>query len=180
MTVLDELLATLVQDAPVSEVRTCVHWTAVVSKHCGLASTLHYERHPHGHVAVRDVGSLHQRSALELAQYAKSERLLEASIGMAAINSLMDVDEERCVELNAADWLAEQGHGKKVAIIGSFPFTPRLRRKVGQLWVLERHPAAGERGTEEASEILPQADVVAITGTSLINHTFDIESVIDQ
>jgi uncharacterized protein (DUF4213/DUF364 family) len=173
MSVLHDLLASLVGDAPVREVRTCVHWTAVVSKHCGLASTLHSERHPHGHVSVRGVGSLHEQSALELAQYAKSNRLLEASIGMAAINSLLDVDEEQCVELNAAAWLAERGRGKKVVIVGSFPFISRLREEVDELWVLERHPAEGERGAEEASDIIPQADVVAITGTSLINHTFE-------
>lgn len=173
MSVLDDLLASLVQDAPVREVRTCVHWTAVVSKGCGLASTLHHEQHPHGHVSVRGVGNLHERSGLELAQYAKSDRLLEASIGMAAINSLLDVDEKRCVELNAEAWLTERGHGKKVAIVGSFPFVPRLRGKVDELWVLERHPVQGEWGAEEASNIIPQADVVAITGTSLINHTFE-------
>lgn len=173
MSVLDDLLASLVEDAPVSEVRTCVHWTAVVSKHCGLASTLHYEQHPHGHMVVRGVGGLHERSALELAQYANSDRLLEASIGMAAINSLLEVDKERCVELNAAAWLAERGCGKKVAIVGSFPFVPGLREKVDELWVLERHPAKGEWGPEETSDIIPRADVVAITGTSLINHTFE-------
>jgi uncharacterized protein (DUF4213/DUF364 family) len=173
MSVLDDLLASLVGDAPVREVCTCVHWTAVVSRYCGLASTLHSERHPHGHMVVRGVGSLHERSALELAQYAKSERLLEASIGMAAINSLLDVDEERCVELNAAAWLAERGRGKKVAIVGSFPFVGRLRQEADELWVLERHPMEGERGAGEASYILPQADVVAITGTSLVNRTFE-------
>jgi uncharacterized protein (DUF4213/DUF364 family) len=98
---------------------------------------------------------------------------LEASIGVAAINSLLDVDEERCVELNAEAWLAERGRGKRVAIAGSFPFVPRLRDKVGQLWVLERHPSEGELFSDEASRVLPQADVVAITGTALINHTLD-------
>ncbi len=171
MSVLGALLSSLVEDAPVQEVRTCVHWTAVVSKHCGLASTGHQEQHPHGQVSVRGVGSLHERSALELAQYVKSDRLLEASIGMAAVNSLLEVDEKRCVELNAAAWLAERGRGKKVAIVGSFPFVPKLERTTDKLWVLERHPTGAERDAAQASEIIPQADVVAITGASLINHT---------
>ena len=173
MSVLDDLLASLKEDARVKEVRACVHWTAVVSKHCGLASTTRDEGHPHGHVSVRGVGSLHERSALELAQYAKSERLLEATIGVAAINSLLDVDEERCVELNAEAWLAERGRSRKVAIVGSFPFAPRLQDKVGKLWVLERRPAEGQWDAEQASDILPEADVVAITGTALINHSLE-------
>jgi uncharacterized protein (DUF4213/DUF364 family) len=119
------------------------------------------------------VGSLHQQTALELAQLARSKSLLEASIGVAAINSLLDVPEERCVELNAEDWLTERGRGKRVAIVGSFPFVPRLRGKVGELWVLERHPSEGELLAEEASKVIPQADVVAITGTALINRTLD-------
>jgi uncharacterized protein (DUF4213/DUF364 family) len=173
MGVLDDLLASLTGDAPVQEVRTCVHWTAVVSKHCGLASSIHGESQPHGHQSVRGVGSLHQRTAKQLAQLARSENLLEASIGVAAINSLLDVDEERCVELNAADWLIERGQGKRVAIVGSFPFVSHLREKVGTLWVLERQPSEGELMAEEAGQILPEADVVAITGTALINHTLD-------
>ena len=173
MTVLDDLLASLREDAPVQEVRTCVHWTAVVSKHCGLASSIHYEQHALGHEAVRGVGSLHERSALELAQYARSDRLLEAGIGVAAINALLDVDEEKCVELNAEAWLAEHGQGRGVAVVGSFPFVPRLREKVDKLWVLERHPSEGELLAEEASHVIPQADVVAITGTALINQTLD-------
>ncbi len=173
MSVLDDLLASLGGDAAVREVRTCVHWTAVVSRHCGLASSIHYEQHPHGHESVRGVGTLHERSALELAQYATSDMLLEAGIGLAAINSLIDVDEERCVELNAGDWLAERGQGKRVAVVGSFPFIPRLREEVGELWVLERHPSEGELLAEEARNVIPQADIVAITGTALINHTLD-------
>ncbi len=173
MSLLDDLLASLREDAPVQEVRTCVHWTAVVSKRCGLASTTREERHPHGHAAVRGVGSLDERSALELAQYATSDSALEASIGVAAVNSLLDVDEERCVELNAADWLAEQGRDRKVVVVGSFPFIPRLRDEVGTLWVLERYPGEGERDAKEASDLIPQADVVAITGTALINHTLE-------
>ena len=99
--------------------------------------------------------------------------LLEASIGVAAINSLIDVDEERCVELNAETWLAERGQGKRVVVVGSFPFVPRLQGKVGELWVLERHPSEGELLAEEASKVIPRADVVAITGTALINRTLD-------
>jgi len=83
------------------------------------------------------------------------------------------VDEKRCVELNAGDWLAERGQGKRVAVVGSFPFIPRLREEVGELWVLERHPSEGELLAEEARNVIPQADIVAITGTALINHTLD-------
>ncbi len=76
----------------------------MLSKHCGLASTFH-EPHPY-HGPVKNVGSLTGLSALELAQYARSDNVLEASIGLAAINSLICVDEARCVNENALDVLA--------------------------------------------------------------------------
>jgi uncharacterized protein (DUF4213/DUF364 family) len=47
-----------------------------------------------------------------------SDSILEAAIGLASINSLIEVDTERCVELNGGDLLIEKGKGKKVAIVG--------------------------------------------------------------
>jgi uncharacterized protein (DUF4213/DUF364 family) len=42
-----------------------------------------------------------EKSVLKLAQMAHSESILEAAIGMAAINSLLEIDVERCLDLNA-------------------------------------------------------------------------------
>jgi len=171
MEILDDLLSSLDKDSPVREIHTCVFWTAVVSRHCGLASSFH-EEHPY-HRPVRDVGNLTGRSSLELAQYAKSDNLLEASIGMAAINSLIDIDEARCVEENAFDILAREGMDKKIAIVGHFPWVPRLRSVARKLWVIEQRPEEEDLPAEAAESILPQADVVGITGTSFINHTVE-------
>ena len=119
------------------------------------------------------MGHLHEKSARELAKYARSDNLLEASIGVAAINSLLAVDESRAVEVNAVEVLIEHGRGRNVALVGHFPFIPKLRPAVGQLWVLEQRPVEGEYPTEAAADLIPQADVVAITGSALINHTLD-------
>ncbi len=172
MPILDDLLASLTQDAPVRSVLVGAHWTLVCSRYGGLASTL-MGSGPHGHDPVRDVGHLHEKSARELAEYARSENPLEVSIGVAAINSLIDVDESRCVQVNAAEILSERGRGRTVALVGHFPFIPRLKSAVGRLLVIEQHPAEGEYPAEAASEILPQADIVAITGSALINSTLD-------
>jgi uncharacterized protein (DUF4213/DUF364 family) len=168
---LDELISGLGEDSAVQEIHTCVFWTAVVSRNCGLASTF-AEGHPY-HRAVRGVGSLVQKSALELAQYAKSANLLEASIGMAAINSLIDMDESRCTQENAFDILAQKGRGKNIAVVGHFPWVRSLEEVAGKLWVIEQRPQRGDLPAEAVQEILPRADVVGITGTSLINHTIE-------
>lgn len=174
MGIIDDLLASLKEDAPLREVRIGVFWTAVLSRQCGLASTLHQEgHHHHGRPPVPEAGSLLEKSALELASYARSESLLEASLGMAAINSLLEVDESICVDLNAREIILQRGAGRTVAVVGHFPFVPEIRKVASQCWVLEQSPGPGDMPTESAGEILPQADVVALTGTSLINHTFD-------
>ncbi len=169
--IIEDLLSSLKNDAPVQEVRICVFWTAVVSRYCGLASTQRGE--PHAHSAVLGSGTLTDKSALELTAFIRSDNPLEATVGMAAINSALEVDESRCVEANAAQVLRERGEDKKVALVGHFPFIDRLREGVGTLWVLEQRPAEGDLPAEMAAEILPQADVVAITGVTLINHTFE-------
>jgi len=171
--ILDDVIATLGEDAPVREVRVGPFWTVVVSRGCGLASTVGPEVHEHGAVYVGEAGSLAGRSALELSGLAHSERTLEAGIGLAAINSLLDVDEGRCVELNAGDMLIERGRGKKVGLVGHFPFVPALREAAGRLWVIELRPREGDVGAEEAETILPQVDIAAITGSAFINHTLD-------
>jgi uncharacterized protein (DUF4213/DUF364 family) len=169
--ILDDLISSLSGDSVVREVHTCVFWTAVLSKHCGLASTFH-EPHP-SHRSVRNAGSLTGLSALELAQYARSDNVLEASIGMAAINSLIDIDEAGCVEENALDVLVRKGRGKNIAIVGRFPWIPKLRTIASTLWVTEQSPREGELPAGAVEEVLPRADVVGLTGTSFINHTID-------
>ena len=173
MTILDELLARLPKGSvPVRHVLVGAHWTVVCSRHAGMAATLMAEK-PHGHSRVREVGRLEEKPAQALAELARSDDPLEASIGVAAINSLLDVDETHAQELNAAEVLAQRGRGRNVALIGHFPFIETLRPAVGQLWVIELHPMEGEYPAEAAADLLPQADVVAITGSALINHTLD-------
>lgn len=173
-TIIDDLLATLPNDpVPVRSVQIGAHWTAVSSTHCGLATTIIGDNcHDHKTV-VRDAGSLHMKSAQELAEYAKSDYPLEASIGIAAINSLLDMDEQNAVEMNASQVLMEKGAGKNVALVGHFPFIPKLRESVKNLWVLELHPTEDDYPAQSAGELIPQADIVALTASSLINHTMD-------
>ncbi len=178
MPILDELLASL-PDGTIDELLVGAFWTAVVAdvndrRQCGLASTLREDDHHHGGgPAVPDAGSLLERSARELAELARSKSPMEAAIGMAAINALLPHTPERWVTLNAEHVIAEHGAGKRVALIGHFPFIPRLREQVGVLHVLELEPKGKDLPADAAPEVIPQADVLAITGTTLINHTFD-------
>ena len=173
MKILEDLILSLKgNDSPVKSVHTCVFWTAVVSKHCGLSSTFRDEKPSHER-GVKDVGNLTRKTALELAEYARSESLLEASIGIAAINSLIDIDESKWIEKNAFEIILEKGEGENVAIVGHFPWIPKLGGKVKNLWILEQRLREGDLPAKQADRILPQCDVVGITGTSFINHTLE-------
>jgi uncharacterized protein len=172
MSLLNDLLDSLTIDAPLRSILVGVHWTLVCSRYCGLASTL-MGNEPHGHEKVRDVGTLHHKSARELAEFALSGNLLEASIGVAAINSLLDVDLSQAVEVNAGQVLVDRGAGKNIALVGHFPFIPILRQVAGQLWVIEQRPEEGEYPVEAAADLIPQAEIVALTGSAIINHTLD-------
>jgi uncharacterized protein (DUF4213/DUF364 family) len=170
---LDDLLSTLNFNARVKDVRQGPFQTAVVTRHCGLASTPHDQSHHQDAAPVNGAGTLMEKGALEIAQMAYSSSLLEAAIGMAAINSLLEVDEERCVALNAGDLLAKMGKDKKVAVIGHFPFVSQLRQVVKELWVIEQHPREGDVTESKAESLVPQADVVGITGMAFTNHTIE-------
>lgn len=160
------------EPVPVRKVIIGVHWTLVASKNCGMGSTMVGEG-PHGHSALPGVGELHTRSAQELARWVLSDNLLEASVGIAALNSLQEVDERNLVEVNAAEVIARESTGKNLVIVGHFPFVDKIRNGMKNCKVIEKKPHGDDFPEEAAREFIPQADVVAITGTAFINHTMD-------
>lgn len=147
-----------------------VHWTLVASRYCGLSSTILPDC-PHGESRVRDVGALHLKSAQELAGWVLSENTLEATLGMAAINSLLELDESRLSEVNAAEVIAKESEGRNLVVVGHFPFVKKIQPLTHNCWVIEKRPTTGEHAEDEARTFLPQADVVAITGTAFVNHS---------
>jgi hypothetical protein len=176
--VLDDLLATLT-GGTVLDVSVGCLWTAVTvrvagQRRCGLATTLRGEE-AHGRPIVSEAGHLAQLDARELAQLVRlgPASLTEASIGMAALNALLPIGESAGGELHAAEVIAQHGAGKRVALVGHFPFVDTLRQQVDTLWVLELAPHGDDLPATAAPDIVPQADVLAITGTTLINGTFD-------
>lgn len=152
------IIETLLQEvAPVAEAANPVevaigaHWTLVTIAHrgghyAGLSSTLQGgdEHHHDEAYPVRDAGRLLHSDVTKLSALARSESLLEASIGLATINALLSVNPHSGVRLNAADIVAERGAGNRVAIVGHFPFIERVRALAKTLWVLELRPQDGD------------------------------------
>lgn len=141
---------------------------------CGLAATLsNPEFHHSDRPSVRQAGHLLEMDPAELAALSESDSFTEVAIGLATINALLPRDPGWWVDMRAEDYLIQHGAGKNVALIGHFPFIERLKPSLNQLWVLELNPREGDLPAQMAPEILPQADFLAVTATTLINGTFD-------
>lgn len=173
MKILNELLSVLNLEAEVRDIRQGLFHTGVLTRNCGLAATLSRDSLRQAQPSVKEPGFLLEKNPLELARMAYSESIPEAAIGMAAINSLLDIDEGRCLNLNAGDLIAEKGEGKRVAIVGHFPFTLKLGEVAKELWVIEKNPQEGDFTEAEVENLIPQADVVGITGSAFTNHTVE-------
>ncbi len=168
------LLPGKILDVRVGYSRTAVLAETEKGLSCGLAATLANAEYEHRcKPSVSRAGELLEMNIEELVNLANSESYTEVSIGLAAINALLPVDPTTWMELNAEDYILKNAADKNVAIIGHFPFIEKIKPQLKNLWVLELNPQDGDYPAEMAPEILPQADVVAITATTLINHTFE-------
>ena len=175
--ILNDIIKKL-RDARVCEVQVGLHWTAVEverkgKRSCGLAAS-GGSSHSHSKDSeVPGAGKLQQHSGLELAQWINEDNPVRAGIGLAAINALLEHNPADWSEENAEELLSRMVADRKLAIIGHFPFTSRLRNISQELVVLELNPQPDDLPAEMASQVLPAADVIAITGMTLVNHTLE-------
>lgn len=176
MNFLPEVISSLI-DGEVEKITIGSHWTAVVvsqngNRRCGLASNP-IKDFRGDETFLKSLTKYQKRSALELCDMALKQNTPFTSIGLAAINALLPHQPERWVDRNAGEVLAKKGAGKRVALVGHFPFVPELREQVGHLDVLELRPREGDIPAEEAPRVIPQADVVAITSMAFVNGTME-------
>jgi uncharacterized protein len=174
---LRRVLDSLTRDGQLVDLRVGTHWTVAVADlanglSAGLASTQSSNAAEHGTHAVREAGLLLGRSTRELAEWIYADRETERSIGFAAMNALVEVNLSACVERNAEEIILERGRGRRVAIVGHFPFVEHVRAAAAECAVLELNPGPGDLPAARAADVLPAADVVAITGMALVNGTF--------
>jgi uncharacterized protein (DUF4213/DUF364 family) len=173
MALLDDLLEGLDErDTPVRDVRLGLRATAVWSDRLGLAYAFPRDPYAHGREGAGGAERLIDMSARELAELSRASDLESASIGIAAINSLI-AQPERLEEGEGFEVILRHGRSRHVALVGHFPFADRLRPLVRELTILELHPREGDLPASESARVLPAADVVVITASSLINHTLE-------
>lgn len=176
MSLLNDLISVL-PDGGIARVCIGPHWTAVVAggpsgRQCGLATTLRGD-HSHGEGERLPAGRLAHVPGCELAGWSESADPVRRSVGLATINALLPLDPDSWVDRNAEGVLITRGAGKRVVLVGRFPFVERVRRAVGELIVLELTPGPGELPAASAADVIPGADLVAITSMTLLNGTFE-------
>jgi uncharacterized protein (DUF4213/DUF364 family) len=178
MEILNAILAQFKEDVPVREVRRGLHWTAVVSRRCGLASTISQGNGCNNEIGDGSERAFTEMSARELARFSLHEATPMASLGLAAINSLLDVDPDRHADVDGLKLIKEMARDRNVSIIGHFPLLDDLAREAANLWIIEKQPRQGDYTEEQGKDLLPQSDIVVISSTTLINHT--LSGILDR
>ena len=171
----DDLIEAVPADSVVVDCVAGLHWCVIRSEAVGLAMAPR-----EGRGMIRHAGHIAGMKTREVAGWIKSWNLHEAALGLAAINSAINVPAkvERSwnVDLGLQEdqdvfaRLLDRLDGKKVAVIGHFRELERVAR-VCHLSILERLPEQGDLPDPACEYILPEQDFVFITGTTLINKT---------
>lgn len=133
-------------------------------------------------------GRLRGRGALQVAEEGLAGGPLRRAVGIAALNALSDTywstrDSGRYSILTAVDpiddlTLADDAH---VVVVGALvPYLRTLKRRGRPFCVLEQDPTTLKpdelpfyQPAERAPDVVPTADVLITTGTTLINGTLD-------
>jgi uncharacterized protein (DUF4213/DUF364 family) len=176
----DRLIAQIPEDLIVEDCLVGLHWTLVRSLTSGLAMTTAGEECCSGCGAETELGSIAGMPVRKLAEQIKSWDFFKASLGMAAINSILNTQERAELvdgrklneqqEGDAFEFFAELMRGKKVAVVGHFPMLSKYS-DICQLSILERRPQPGDYPDSACEVLLPQQDIVFITGVTMTNKT---------
>ncbi|MDR1604617.1 MAG: DUF364 domain-containing protein [Gracilibacteraceae bacterium] len=147
----------------------------------GLAHTLRWDWRPE--LLTRREAGMRLR---DLAAGVKSWNFIEAGLGLAAINAYYNeigllrscgvhIPESRHVEDRSQDpFIARQNdiQGKKVTVIGHFPYLDQLFAPVCRLSVIEKfEPQDGDYPEQAADFLLPDSDFVFISAYTLLEKT---------
>lgn len=133
-------------------------------------------------------GMLRQEKVSDLMQWALDSNALKAAVGVATVNALSHcLWEEKgfpgCKVIQGQDAfdLLDFTTVKRVSLVGAFaPYIRRLEHMGLDFTVVEKNPHSLTEGAaryfrppEEAAKILPNADLVILTGSTIVNHTID-------
>lgn len=151
----------------VRDVRVGTTWTAVRTDRTGLSLTYTLPRDE-----IENSGELIGKSASHLLEFAKTFNFLKLTVGLATINSLI-TPPENLEKINILEFIKENATGKKVVFVGHFCGVEEIKPVAKELIVLERNPQEGDLPDTASEYVIPEADIVAITGSTFANKTIE-------
>lgn len=169
-TLYDRLIAHADEQDRITYARQGENWTLVKTEkgRMGVAAT-----HPARSGARLDGDAVIGMPLSEAAAQVKSWDFEWASFGLAAINAVLNDASKLPITENPDAFLRYRDRcmGKKVAVIGRFAYLENRLEGLCDLYVLERRPGAGDYPDSACEYLLPQMDVVFITGCTVSNKT---------
>ncbi len=179
----------------IEAVRVGIFFTGVKlsSGHAGVAFTPAGEIPeavccPKSAARMPDAGKVTQKSIDEILAYAGSPNVLKSAIGVAMINALSHFIFEEGIEQDYDIHFGQDGldfldlaPDDRISLVGAFtPYIRRFKNQGIQFFIIEKTSDALKpdemkyyRPSSEATKILPESDVVIITGAAIVNHTLD-------
>ena len=168
----DDLIEAIPSQIKVADLSQTERWTFVVSGNT-VGTAMRFHSQP---------SQLMYDQTIQLQDAAaciKSWNFEEASFGLAAINSYFNEKnkltktflKDDIIYKDAFIQLIEANQPQKIGMIGHFPFIdryPELRKNIS---VFELQPRKGDYPASASEFILPQMEVVFITGSTLVNKT---------
>jgi uncharacterized protein (DUF4213/DUF364 family) len=176
---IDELVDKALAEASgkkIEDVRAGLGYTCVMldDGSCGLAYT--FRSNLGGHCGVLSMaGTLTGKDASEIIPWLKNDHLLRAAIGTAAANAVFNKARTNWETGNVTSAL-ELKETDTFGMVGEFrPILAEVKKQTENIYVFEQDVPEGSQlyPDSTAAEHLPKCDVVVITATSIINHTFD-------
>ncbi len=165
MTLIDDVIATA-NGGVAHDICVGIKYTAVtVNGRTGLAHTFPGHRN-----TPTAVGRLVGRDLIPLV---RSDNLVEAAIGAASLNACLPPMTGR--RLNVFDHIVELAdNAKRIGIVGDFkPLVRRLNAHGVWPLVFEAMPAGGQLPMSAEEDMLPDCDLVVLSGTAVVNHTLE-------
>ena len=162
----------------VREVIIGLVWTYCEAEACGLAMSQGIPTR-----TLPWAGSLRGKSVAELAAWVREFDPYKATVGMAAVNAAINY--RHCLPVGQSLKPGKQGNlavfeyflprllGKKTVVVGRYPGLQEFIETHGlDLTVLERNPSHGDLTDTACEYLLPDAEWVFLTASSIPNKTF--------
>ena len=156
----------------VADVRIGTNFAAVQlsDESCGVSFLLNQFDTVQG---VLQPGKIIGMPVEDLIGLAPSLNLQDSSVALAAINALLQNAQFNCVKKNAIE-MVQITKNDTVAMVGQFhQLIKPLTEQSGRLYVFEMNGAKGTYPAWSEALLLPECDVVFLSGTTLINKTMD-------